>query len=261
MRRPYGREPSALAETFRRQNRGMSAPRPDGRAAELARFAGLLADTTRATFLLALVDGRAWTAGELAGHARVAPSTATEHLNRLLEAGLVVQRRQGRHRYVQLAGPEVAHLLEDISATAAPLPAPVTSLRAASARQRLARGRTCYDHLAGQLGVGITDAMTGAGLLEQRHGFGITDAGLSWLTDRVGVNPATLDRPRRPLVRPCLDWTERRTHLGGVAGAQLCGRFLDHRWIERIGSSRAVRVTADGADALRDLLGFELAAG
>ena len=105
---------------------------PDGRAPGLARFAALLADTTRATFLLALVDGRAWTASELAAYARVAPSTATEHLNRLLDAGLLVQRRQGRHRYVQLAGPEVAHLLEDISATVEPPRAPVTSLRAAT---------------------------------------------------------------------------------------------------------------------------------
>ncbi len=237
----------------------MTAP-SDDRARGLARFAGLLADTTRATFLLALVDGRAWTASELASYARVAPSTATEHINRLLDAGLVVQRRQGRHRYVQLAGPEVAHLLEDICAAVDPPQAPVTSLRAASMRQTLARGRTCYDHLAGQLGVGITDAMTAAGLLDQRTGFGMTDAGLAWLTRRLGVDPATLDRPRRPLARPCLDWTERRTHLGGVAGAQLCGRFLDHGWIERIGSSRAVRVTADGADALLDLLGFELPA-
>ena len=238
----------------------MSAPTPDGSAAGLARLAALLADTTRATFLLALVDGRAWTASELAAYARVAPSTATEHLNRLLEAGLLVQRRQGRHRYVQLAGPEVAQLLEDISAAAAPPPAPVTSFRAASVRQTLARGRTCYDHLAGQLGVGITDAMTAAGLLDQRNGFGITDAGRAWLTERVGVDPATLDRPRRPLVRPCLDWTERRTHLGGVVGAQLCGRLLDQKWIERVGSSRAVRVTATGAKALNELLGFELAA-
>jgi DNA-binding transcriptional ArsR family regulator len=234
---------------------------PDERAEGLARFSALLADTTRATFLLALVDGRAWTASELAAHARVAPSTATEHLNRLLEAGLLVQRRQGRHRYVQLAGPEVAHLLEDMNATIEPPQQSVTSLRASLVRHRLARGRTCYDHLAGQLGVGITDAMTAAGLLDQRHGFGMTDAGLAWLTERVGVDPANLDRPRRPLVRPCLDWTERRNHLGGVAGAQLCGRFLDHRWIERVGSSRAVRVTATGAQALRDLLGFELAAG
>ena len=237
----------------------MTAP-SDDRAPGLARFAGLLADTTRATFLFALVDGRAWTASELAAHARVAPSTATEHLNRLLNAGLLVERRQGRHRYVQLAGPDVAELLEDISARTEPQLAAPTSLRVANTRERLARGRTCYDHLAGQLGVGITDAMTAAGLLDQRNGFGMTDAGLAWLTQRLGVDPATLDRSRRPLARPCLNWTERRTHLGGVAGAQLCGRFLDHGWIERIGSSRAVRVTADGADALRDLLAFELPA-
>ncbi len=227
------------------------------RASGLARLAAVLADETRATMLLALLDGRAFTAGELAARAGVAPSTATEHLNRLLAAGLLTQRRQGRHRYVQLADAETAQLLEDLLARSGDGSVrPLTTLRAVSAREALARGRTCYDHLAGRLGVDITDAMTAAGLLEQRGGFGLTAEGMAWLVDPIGVDPAALERPRRPVARPCLDWTERRTHLGGVAGAQLCARFLERRWVERFGTGRAVRVTAAGTVALHDLLGL-----
>jgi DNA-binding transcriptional ArsR family regulator len=236
----------------------MSAPTVHGEAVGMATLAAVLADTTRATMLLCLLDGRAWTASELAARSQVAPSTATEHLDRLLAAGLVIERRQGRHRYVELAGPDIAHLIEDLSTRAAPIERPARTLRAAAARDALARGRTCYDHLAGRLGVAITDAMTETGLLEQRAGFGLTDSGMAWLIDRVGVDPVALDQGRRPLVRPCLDWTERRTHLGGSAGAQLCSRLMDQRWVERVGTGRAVRVTAQGSAALHDLLRIDL---
>src|SRR6266508_3730069 len=128
-------------------------------SAQLAGFAGLLADDTRAAFCLALLDGRAWTAGELARHASVARSTATEHLNRLIAGGLLTEERQGRHRYVRLAGPEVATLIEDLSAFLTPAPTPPRTLRAASASAAMARARTCYDHFAGRLGVALTDAM------------------------------------------------------------------------------------------------------
>lgn len=227
--------------------------------AGLARLARLLADDTRATFCLALLDGRAWTAGELAALARVAPSTATEHLNRLIAGGLLVERRQGRHRYVELASPHVAQLLEDLIGYVRPAPEPVRSLRAATASAALARARACYDHLAGRLGVEVTDAMTRAGLLRQRGGFALTDDGLAWLASTVDVDPGSLRHTRRPLARACLDWTERRPHLGGVAGAQLCRHFLDQRWITRIGTSRAVRVTPAGESALRDLFGISSA--
>jgi DNA-binding transcriptional ArsR family regulator len=229
-----------------------------GEAVGVAALAAVLADTTRATMLLCLLDGRAWTASELAARAQVAPSTATEHLDRLLAAGLVFQRRQGRHRYVELAGPDVAHLIEDLSTRAAPIERPAGSLRAATARDALARGRTCYDHLAGRLGVAVTDAMTASGLLVQHAGFGLTNLGMTWLIDRVGVDPAAHNQVRRPLVRPCLDWTERRIHLGGLAGAQLCSRLMDQRWVERIGTGRAVRVTAQGSVALHDLFGIDV---
>ncbi|MEV0368407.1 helix-turn-helix domain-containing protein [Streptomyces sp. NPDC050636] len=226
---------------------------------ELARLAALLADRTRATFCLALLDGRAWTAGELAAYAQVAPSTASEHLTRLTEGGLLVEQRQGRHRYVQLAGPHVAELLESLTAHLDPPATAPRGLRAANASAALARGRTCYDHLAGRLGVAITDAMTGRGLLDQDGGFALTDAGREWLADGLGIEPAAL-HGRRPQARGCLDWTERRPHLAGTAGARICDRLLDRRWVRRIGSGRAVRLTPDGATALHDLLGIEGAA-
>ncbi|MFF4288235.1 ArsR/SmtB family transcription factor [Streptomyces sp. NPDC001633] len=227
---------------------------------ELARLAALLADRTRAAFCLALLDGRAWTAGELAAYAQVAPSTASEHLTRLTEGGLLVERRQGRHRYLQLAGPHVAELLESLTAHLDPPQGAPRGLRAVSASAALARGRTCYDHLAGRLGVAITDAMTARGLVDQDGGFALTDAGRDWFTDALGVEPADLRTGRRPQARGCLDWTERRNHLAGTAGARLCDRLLDRRWVRRIGSGRAVRLTDDGAAALEELLGLDGAA-
>ncbi|MGV9962549.1 ArsR/SmtB family transcription factor [Streptomyces olivaceus] len=231
----------------------------DAEAPGLARLAALIADETRAACLLALLDGRAWTAGELARHAGVAASTASEHLGKLVAGGLLAEERQGRHRYVRLADERVAQLVEDLAAQVAPeavVRRPRT-LRASSTGSALARGRTCYDHLAGRLGIALTDALTGRGLLRQDTGFALTDAGLGWF-EAAGI---TL-RPtgRRPLARACLDWTERRPHLAGVAGAALCRHALDTGWCVRIGSGRAVKVTATGERALSGLLGIEAAA-
>ena len=226
---------------------------PAPRLAELAR---LLADETRAAFCLALLDGRAWTASELAGHAGVSASTATEHLHRLVAGGLLVQRHQGRHRYVQLADERVAQLLEELTGALGPVPAPTGSLRTVTASAAMARGRTCYDHLAGRLGVSITDAMTSAGLLDQSAGCAVTGAGLDWLTGALGVDPQRLQPGKRPVARACLDWTERRTHLAGLAGAQLCTRLFELGWVRRVGSGRAVLVTPEGEGGLQAVLGI-----
>ncbi|MFE6411577.1 ArsR/SmtB family transcription factor [Streptomyces sp. NPDC057837] len=230
----------------------------DPRAAGLARLTALLADETRATCLLALLDGRAWTAGELARHAGVAPSTLSEHLSRLVAGGLLAEERQGRHRYVRLAGTRVAQLVEDLAAQVAPdLAARPRNLRESTAGAAMARGRTCYDHLAGRLGIVVTDALTARGLLVRETGFALTDAGVSWFgTAGIGLGR----RGRRPLARACLDWTERRPHLAGVAGAALCRHALETGWCVRIGSGRAVKVTAAGERALSGLLGIEAAA-
>ncbi|MFJ3673081.1 ArsR/SmtB family transcription factor [Streptomyces sp. NPDC090106] len=222
------------------------------RAAGLARLAGLVADETRAACLLALLDGRAWTATELARHAGVAASTLSEHLGKLVAGGLLAEERQGRHRYVRLADARAAQLVEELSAHLPPDPRPRT-LREAGAGSAMARGRTCYDHLAGRLGILITDSLTERRLLLQETGFALTDAGLRWFED-LGV---PLDRKgRRPLARACLDWTERRPHLAGVAGAALCRHALDAGWCVRIGSERAVKVTEAGERALAEHLGI-----
>ncbi|TWV47532.1 winged helix-turn-helix transcriptional regulator [Streptomyces misionensis] len=227
----------------------------DPRAAGLAALAGLIADETRAACLLALLDGRAWTAGELARHAGVAASTLSEHLDKLVAGGLLAQERQGRHRYVRLAGARVATLVEDLAAQLPPAEGrrPVRGLREASAGSAMARGRTCYDHLAGRLGIALTDALTARGLLRQDTGFALTEAGLGWFA-AAGIPLAR--GGRRPLARACLDWTERRPHLAGVAGAALCRHALEAGWCERIGSERAVRVTDTGERELSALLGL-----
>jgi DNA-binding transcriptional ArsR family regulator len=227
----------------------------DPQAPQLARLAALIADETRAACLLALLDGRAWTAGELARHAGVAASTLSEHLGKLVAGGLLTEERQGRHRYVRLADARVAHLVEDLAAQVSPAAVPrPRNLRESSAGSAMARGRTCYDHLAGRLGIAVTDALTSRQLLCQDMGFALTDAGLAWF----GATGIPLDRKgRRPLARACLDWTERRPHLAGVAGAALCRHALAEGWCVRIGSERAVKVTATGERALTDLLGID----
>lgn len=221
----------------------------------LAETAALFADRTRAAFCQALLDGRAWTAGELARHAGVSASTASEHLSRLVAGGLLTQERQGRHRYVRLAGPEAAALTEALSAYAPGTPRP-RNLRASVRQDAEARARTCYDHLAGRLGVAVADAMTARGLVTTDSGPAVTPAGRAWLADTLDCHrpPGT----GRPLVRTCLDWTERRPHLAGALGAALCTTALDRGWIRGIGSGRAVKVTPAGATAFRELLGVEV---
>ncbi|AYY14175.1 transcriptional regulator [Actinobacteria bacterium YIM 96077] len=235
-------------------------PTPNTRGTALAELAALLADHTRAAFCLALLDGRAWTAGELARHVGVARSTASEHLDRLVARGLLAERRQGRHRYIQLTDHRVAELIEDLAAAARPVRERGRTLRAATTSTALARARTCYDHLAGRLGVAVTDAMAQRGFLDLSSGIALTDAGHSWLADTIGIDMERLHAGRRPLVRSCLDWTERRTHLAGAAGAHLCQQFQEREWIRRIGTDRAVRLTSAGQAALSGLLGIDPAA-
>ena len=222
-------------------------------APDLAALAGLLADGTRASFCLALLDGRAWTAAELARHAGVAASTASGHLNLLVAGGLLAEERQGRHRYVRLADAGAAELIENLASMAPRRVVAPRSLSAASRTAALARARTCYDHLAGTLGVSITTAMTDRGLLDWEHGLVLTPEGIRWLAGLGIVLPRAA---RRPPVRSCLDWTERRPHLAGAAGAALCSHAFRSGWITRIGASRAVAVTGTGRGAFGEHLGL-----
>ena len=207
---------------------------------ELAAWARMLADGTRATVCLALLDGRAWTATELARVAKVSRPTISEHLNLLVDGGLLTEVRQGRHRYVQLAGPDTAEMIEGLAALAPRRTEVANSLAAVSRRDAFARARTCYDHLAGKLGVALADAMTERGLLDWSDGIALTPEGLAWL-DELGIQVEP--RRGRPTVRSCLDVTERRPHLAGAVGAALCGHALQHGWVSHIPGGRALKVT------------------
>lgn len=207
---------------------------------ELAAWARMLADGTRATVCLALLDGRAWTATELAELARVSRPTISEHLNVLVSGGLLAEVRQGRHRYVRLAGPEVAELLEGLAALAPRRTEIAGSLAAASKRDAFARARTCYDHFAGRLGVALADAMTERGLIDWSDGIALTPRGRDWL-DELGI---VVESGRgRAAVRSCPDVTERRPHVAGAVGAALCSHALRLGWVSRIPGGRALRVT------------------
>ncbi|MFJ4844480.1 MULTISPECIES: ArsR/SmtB family transcription factor [unclassified Streptomyces] len=218
----------------------------------LAETAALFADRTRAAFCQALLDGRAWTAGELARHAGVRASTASEQLSRLIAGGVLTEERQGRHRYVRLADPETAALVEALASYASDTPSP-QNLRESVRFSAEARARTCYDHLAGQLGVALADAMIARDLVAADSGLAVTPAGRAWLSEHLGFEQPP--GARRPLVRSCLDWTERRPHLAGALGAALCSTALERTWVRRIGSGRAVKVTPEGTEAFRELLG------
>ncbi|MFE9854498.1 ArsR/SmtB family transcription factor [Streptomyces sp. NPDC005780] len=220
---------------------------------DLAGVARLLADGTRAAFCLALLDGRAWTATELARYAGVAPSTATSHLNLLVSGGLLVEERHGRHRYVRVADRRVVELIESLAALAPQRSARPRSLSASGRRQALTRARLCYDHLAGTVALAITDAMVERELLEWGPDPGLTGKGARWLAE-VGITVP--GGSRRPPVRACLDWTGRRPHLAGGVGAALCAHALAAGWMTRIGTTRALTVTPAGRQAWHDHLGL-----
>lgn len=220
-------------------------------ARSLAAIACLLGDESRAAMCLALLDGGSWTMTELAAQARVGRAAASEHVARLRDGGLVTTETHGRHKYVRLAGPQVAELVEALGALGGS--EPPRSLSAVRGRRRLAAARTCYDHLAGRLGVAVHDALLDAALLDRRDGLALTGRGRTWFAD-LGVDVDSLARQRRVLVRECLDLTERTPHLAGSLGAALCTTFGERDWVRRPDRSRALAVTPLGQRALADLL-------
>ncbi len=209
-----------------------------------AEAASLMGDPARANILTALLDGRALTAKELAYVAGISPQTASGHLARLVAGELIVVAAQGRHRYYRLSGPSVAHAVEALMALAvdgAPRHRPRTRASAA-----LAAARTCYDHLAGRLGVALHDALVSRGALAASSGgYDLTPPGRA-LFAGLGIDVDALKLQRRPLARPCLDWSERRFHLAGSLASALACRCMDLGFLAREQGSRAVRITALG---------------
>jgi DNA-binding transcriptional ArsR family regulator len=211
---------------------------------QMAEIAALIGDPGRANILDALADGRALTATELSFVARVSPQTTSGHLAKLTEGRLLQVERQGRHRYYRLASPLVGHMLEAIMALAAvgpPRHRPPSRIDAA-----LRMARTCYDHLAGRLGVALADALVARGHV---------------VLDLDGGEVMVLRRQRRAFCRPCLDWSERRPHLAGSIGAGLAERCFGLGWLKQMRDSRAVTVTAAGRAGLAETFGISIDEG
>ena len=222
----------------------------------IAQIGALIGDPGRANMLSALFDGRALTAGELARIAGVTPATASGHLSKLVQGRLVSVEAQGRHRYFRLASAEVAHMLETLSVAVAEAPSPPRATpRVPSA---LREARTCYDHLAGRLGVAIADGLVerGAVVLDDETAR-VTDAGRS-LFDRLGIGLAAAPGSRRPVCRACLDWSERKPHLAGLVGAGVLDRALSLGWVTRTPEPRMIAITPTGRIRFAEDLGARL---
>jgi DNA-binding transcriptional ArsR family regulator len=224
---------------------------------DFAETAALAGDPARASMLLALMDGRALTAGELASVAGVTPQTASGHLARLVGAGLLAVETQGRHRYHRLASPLVARMVETILSLAGGADARPVRVGPRDSGLRLAR--TCYDHLAGRVAVEIAERMVEAGgLVLGSDGGELTEAGRGLLADAGVEVPAA--GGRRAFCRPCLDWSERRYHLAGVVGAALLDGLVARGWLRRMAASRAVAISPAGERGLRAAFGIDLRA-
>ena len=227
----------------------MSSQHPSSN--QIVALGKILSGPTRVALLDALSDGRAYTVSELRSHVRVAASTASEHLGRLLRADLVGLEPHGRHRYYRLKGPEVAEMLESLWHLGRSIPVE----RSRPVPGDLALARSCYDHLAGAIAVGLTEALNRMGAIEfvdldPR----LTETGASFFSQFDLAEPPSSSR--RPAVRRCLDWSERKPHLGGALPAQFLDFMLREKWFVRKGSSRALRITEAGRAGLEEAFGY-----
>jgi DNA-binding transcriptional ArsR family regulator len=216
-----------------------------------ARIAASIGDPTRARMLGVLMAGEQLPSGEIAQAAGVNPSTASEHLGKLVHEGLVAVEARGRHRYFRVADGDVARALEALSL--------VAERTAASDKWRrepfqpLKHARTCYRHLAGELGVRLLRSMLDQGrLVAGERGYAITPVGGAWLA-QLGIDPKGPTRGER-YAYPCLDWSERRDHMAGRLATKLLDHFMERRWLVRIPESRALKVTPEGKRTLSALL-------
>lgn len=223
---------------------------------DLAVVAQLIGEPARAAMLLALLSGQALPAGELAAQAGVSPQTASAHLARLVEGRLVRATSSGRHRYYRLSSDEVGAVLETLM-TIAPA-RPVRSLRQSEEARALRWARTCYDHLAGRLGVQLTERLLALEYLVPDDAcYRVTAKGAAWLADW-DIDLDGLRRGRRMLARPCLDWSERHDHLAGALGAAVATQLFTRGWLVRRPGSRAVRLTSEGQIGLQREVGLTL---
>jgi len=219
---------------------------------DISRIAALIGDPARSNMLLAMLDGRALTAGELALQAGITKQTASSHLARLLDGGLVARAVQGRHHYYRLGGADVAQVLEALLGVSEGRTG--TRTRTGPRDPALRKARICYDHLAGELGVLAYDRLVADGVLVRRGGaLGVSKAGWTRL-GKIGVTEEGLVKSRRPVCKDCLDWSMRRHHLAGQVGAALLVRMFERKWAKRLAGTRVIQFTPSGEAALRTWL-------
>jgi DNA-binding transcriptional ArsR family regulator len=220
----------------------------------VAKVAALIGDPVRSRMLFAMLDGRELTASELAFRGESSPQAASAHLAKLLDGGLIRARSAGRQRLFRLASGEIAHAIE-VLASIAPV-TPVTSLNQHTAMHRLRRARSCYDHLAGRLGVSVTEALISLGAIaKESQAFAVTPRGEQFFHD-VGIDLDTVRASRRHFARACMDWTERRYHIAGALGAALLDRFVEKEWLVRNTRDRSLEVTTRGQRNFAKVLGL-----
>jgi DNA-binding transcriptional ArsR family regulator len=218
----------------------------------IASVAALIGDPARANMLTSLMDGRALTVSELAHAAGVTIQTASGHLSKLDQAGLLAAERQGRHRYYRLSAPDVAQVLEDLMGLAQRTGA--VRVRTGPRDSALRTARVCYDHLAGERGVALMRSLVSRDFITDANVPVVTRAGSTFFAS-LGIDIDTLARGRRPVCRRCLDWSERRDHLGGALGAKLLGWLVAQRWARRA-AGRVVVFTPTGTRAFTTTFGL-----
>jgi DNA-binding transcriptional ArsR family regulator len=221
----------------------------------IAAVAELIGEPARAAILIALADGRALPAGELARAAGVSAQSASGHLGKLVVGGLLAVRNEGRHRYYRMASPEVGHALEALGAIATRPRAP--NAERPPETRALHHARLCYDHLAGCVGVKLAESFERSGLIqaEGEREYELGPQGESGFA-ALGLDVEALRQTRRSFARRCLDWTERRPHLAGALGAALCARLIELEWVARMPKTRAMRITHRGARELAERFGI-----
>jgi DNA-binding transcriptional ArsR family regulator len=219
----------------------------------VANTALLISDPSRAAILTVLLDGRFHTASELSLLIGVKPQTTSYHLSKLIEQNIIVVESQGRHRYFGIQNEEIAKTIESLLVLSPP--AKIKSLKQSREDAAIRYARTCYDHIAGYLGVQIADAFIRKGYLDSE--FSLTPEGQRFF-EEMQVDVKEIKRKRRSFCHKCLDWSERRHHIAGAVGLALLEKFIELEWVVRLPKTRAISVTKKGRDGMRNLLGIEV---
>lgn len=215
---------------------------------QFVKTAALIGDPTRAVIMWTLLDGRAFTATELAIVANTSPQNISMHLTKLLDGDLLSVEKQGRHKYYRFSNKEVAYAVE---AMASLIPKPeIRSKKETENYHPIKYCRTCYDHLAGKIGVALTDSLLEQKIiLNKNDTFQISAEGKKWFSD-FGINIEEAQKQKRIFLKPCLDWSERRNHLSGSIGALLLNKMITEDWLRKTKNSRAVIITGKGEKEL-----------